>query len=309
MNYTNHTINYSCYPSAPSFELLYDLADSNNNNDNNNKNIVKNHKGIKLYEKYDCDDCSYSCLNDTKQLNSKIKIKSKSKEKLINSINNINDGLNCYPFNLKLDTNSNNEINNIMIKLNNTTINLNDNFIGANKSILFEIVNDTLKIWENIITENRIMTTKGSSIVIGYNINDFDGNKIKIKNKISYLDWNIDPNTKINIKNIKIIGSNNNFIINNTLSNDINMNIRGKNNINIKQNDFEKLTLKLTHGNIDFNDSKINNLNLNMEGNGIVNNLTCVKGNITIIGDGIIYINKDAIINKKIYGGGKIVML
>lgn len=71
----------------------------------------------------------------------------------------------------------------IEIKCTNTTLFVKNNEIISTLPILINLTNGVLRIWSPEYTENRISYTDGTTLVYGYYVFDYDGNKILVKNK------------------------------------------------------------------------------------------------------------------------------
>jgi len=71
----------------------------------------------------------------------------------------------------------------IEIKCINTTLFVKNNEIISTLPILVNLTNGVLRIWSPEYTENRISYTDGTTLVNGYYVFDYDGNKILVKNK------------------------------------------------------------------------------------------------------------------------------
>lgn len=224
-------------------------------------------------------------------------------ESFTNFINDNIDGLVDYPFNTNSDYGT---INNLNIFLNNTTLVITKNSLVANKPIMIEIRDKSLYIWSGVYLENKILNNKGSSIVDGYKVNDFDGKRIKVIKMFEYTKWNI---CKLSLSNIFIKGENNNFSIEDNIYNsDVSIKLTGLNhtftsipvNLNI-------LNIITTFNNIDFSNSIVNNLKIE-QNNGVLKGLIVnVMADLLII-EGNIYLKKngDITIEQKIHGLGKI---
>ena len=71
----------------------------------------------------------------------------------------------------------------IEIKCTNTTLFVKNNEIISTLPILVNLTNGVLRIWSPEYTENRISYTDGTTLINGYYVFDYDGNKILVKNK------------------------------------------------------------------------------------------------------------------------------
>lgn len=227
----------------------------------------------------------------------------KNQEKII--FDNL-PGFNSYPFNTQSSTN----IKYIEMKLNNVEMNISKNEIICNKPICIEVCVDRLYIWNTEIEENRSLTTKGGSIIDGYNLLCFDGTRKKVNYNFNYTKWNL---SNLYLSSFILKGNNSNITINGECfdSNCI-LKLYGKNNIKITPKNFDFLELYSTHNYIDLTYSNVNNINIEMEGNGTINGLKVNNnGNIKLVGNGNIYLKSDEKTNieKKIYGIGKIILI
>ena len=96
-------------------------------------------------------------------------------------------GFNVYPFN----TQSTIDISSIEMKLDNVEMHISNNEIISNKPICIEVCVDRLCVWNTDIKENRLLTTKGNSIVDGFDLLCFNGDRKKVTHKFNYTKWNL----------------------------------------------------------------------------------------------------------------------
>ena len=175
---------YSCYPTNPYYHPPYaNIIPPYAYNVNNDQLITEtgseelegpidpsiktNYKGKVLYKISDGDcDSIHKQHNYGKVINEKF-----IEEKIPGYVN--------YPFN----TQSSDIIDNVQMKINNTILTIQEGNIISNKPVMLEIHNRKLMIWTTDITERRRLTTKGSSVIDGYKMLDFNGKKVNIDNK------------------------------------------------------------------------------------------------------------------------------
>lgn len=191
-----------------------------------------------------------------------------------------------YPFNISADS-----ISNIELKLENTNVTIDNMTITANKPIFIECVSDTLRIWNIKSNPNNSISFKGNIFVDGYNILDFDNNNIKSLYTYNYKKWTL---PKMNpIKKIVLNGNSNIVELKEILAQNTNLCIFSENTLKINSEFFTYLNIHTTYSTIYFSNSQCDNLDLKIEGNGNIKNLSVLKyANITNIGSTNIRLNK-----------------
>jgi len=196
--------------------------------------------------------------------------------------------INMYPFNITTDT-----ICNIELKIVDTTITIDDTHIIANKPIFIECINDTLRIWNIKSYPNNSISSKGNTFVNGYNLLDFNNNNIKSSYTYNCTQWTL-PAINL-IGKIIVNGNDNNIVLNQILNHNVIVHIFGKNNLKIDSGLllYSQLNIHITYSIIDFLYSTCDNLELKIEGNGNIKNLSVLKNaKINNIGTTHINLNK-----------------
>ena len=230
----------------------------------------------------------------------------------------INDNVNLhvkYPFN----THYTGYINELFIKADNTSIKLNiynkDNNqykIEADKDILFEIKGSSLYIWLAEHAEHKILTTKGQSIMEGYDVIKYDGTKIKTITPHGCPVWHTN---NIELNKIEFRGEKSSLYFDSyvfTECGDINIKILGNNNVHIEESIFDSLSLFTTNSIIDFHGTKTKMADICIEGNSKVKGIECtdlIKCNI--VGPSTVYIkiSDECKTYEEIYGDGRVFYL
>lgn len=203
--------------------------------------------------------------------------------------------LSGYPFN----TQSNGDvIKDIRIRLDDLaglTLSLQQHLLISDKPVLIEIKEGVLFIWSTTFKENNILTSQGSTIVNGYRIEDFNCGSIKVQSRFEFNRWNI---CQMKISNLTVTGSNNTISINSDLfDKDVDIKIYGKNVVTLNTDHklkLDKLKVFCTHSFMDWNDVDVNELTVDMEGNGNFKNINVInKGSIKIVGNGTVSVKKN----------------
>jgi hypothetical protein len=124
----------------------------------------------------------------------------------------------------------------IEIKCINTTLFVKNNEIISTLPILVNLTNGVLRIWSPEYTENRISYTDGTTLVNGYYVFDYDGNKILVKNKEIMKQFYIN----FSLSNIVILGDWSIIEFEDNLFNekDISLKARCYNKINMGKSNF-----------------------------------------------------------------------
>jgi hypothetical protein len=124
----------------------------------------------------------------------------------------------------------------IEIKCINTTLFVKNNEIISTLPILVNLTNGVLRIWSPEYTENRISYTDGTTLINGYYVFDYDGNKILVKNKEIMKQFYIN----FSLSNIVILGDWSIIEFEDNLFNekDISLKARCYNKINMGKSNF-----------------------------------------------------------------------
>jgi hypothetical protein len=124
----------------------------------------------------------------------------------------------------------------IEIKCINTTLFIKNNEIITSLPILVNLTNDVLRIWSPEYIENRISYTDGTTLVNGYYVFDYDGNKILVENKEIMKQFYIN----FSLSNIVILGDWSIIEFDDNLfdGKDISLKARCYNKINIGKSNF-----------------------------------------------------------------------
>ncbi len=211
---------------------------------------------------------------------------------------------NEYPFNV----NSLSEIKELKFKVSNVVIRITENQFISDKPIQIEIRDNCFCVWTATTTEHRTLTTKGQSIIDGYNMDAFDGGQIKTSRKFEHNLWNHGP---LKLNNLTVNGDNCTINIGtNVFSSNSKVDIFGKCKFNFTTSShFDKLDVFATYGDLDFGKCDIDHVNLELEGNGTVKGITVNQSaKLKIVGDGNISLTKgeDTEVSEEIFGGGSI---
>ena len=209
-----------------------------------------------------------------------------------------------YPFSV----NALSEIKQIKFKVSNVVIRITESQFISDKPIQIEIRDDCLCIWTATITEHRTLTTKGQSIIDGYNMDTFDNSQVKTNRKFEHNTWN---HGSLKLDNLTVNGDNCTINIgSNIFSNDSKVDIFGKCKLNLAATShFDKLDVFATYGDLNFGNCDVDHLNLELEGNGSIKGITVNQSaKVKIVGDGHISLAKgqNVEVDEEIFGGGKL---
>ena len=220
-------------------------------------------------------------------------------------LNDSEKGFEFYPYNTRCES----KITSINLNVNNTTIHLSKNMISSDKNILIDVKDNCLCVWTTVFSENRKLTTNGSSVVDGYRMLDFEGKNVKVDNEFKFISWNLN---NVYLDNLIIKGNNNIVNVDSDLYNDnknVNYKIYGKNTVNFSKYDYDSVNIFSTYSSINFDNSNMDSIHIEMEGNGQIDNLFVQKSlNVKLVGEGKISVNKDSKckVFEEIFGGGQI---
>lgn len=208
-----------------------------------------------------------------------------------------------YPFNL--DTNS--SITNIHIKCDSMRIKLGE-MIKTDAFSFVDINQGTVKIWNASYSPNEVISNVGNSYYNCYKIKDYESNLIRILNKYEIQNWKI-PNMRLSYLTIE--GDNNIITIEDEslLASSFVLKIYGDNRFSSPCTIFNSLNIASTAQEVRMNGSVTENLNVELEGNGIIDGIIVKKdGYCKLAGGGKINIGhyKDAKIRESIFGIGLI---
>jgi len=180
-----------------------------------------------------------------------------------------------YPFN----TMSIKPITSISINIDNTTLEIANGHIVATNTIYIDIRGTSLHIWTSNIRPNRVLGSHGSSIVDGYFISDSFGKPTKISKKFEYKMWRVSKMSidkfSIKLKNSHVVLTD--ISLNNNLKLDIGSTMTTDPSTFTLNNNFDTLSITNTNCDIDLQDSKTEQLNVSIDGNGVVKNVTTNK--------------------------------
>ena len=208
-----------------------------------------------------------------------------------------------YPFNLNTD-----DVSDIELKLENTTVKIENSEIISNKPLFIKYNGNVLYVWNTVYYPNKIIGSKGNTFTDGHNILDFDNTSIKSIYSFDNVKWIVKLKR---IQNIVLNGTSNTVIINQLLNESVSLKIYGENIVSIKNDSiYDNLKIYNTNSTIDFYNKMCKNLNLETKGNGIIKNLCVTDSSTTsIIGPCIMNLHKftKTKCEGSIYGTGKII--
>jgi hypothetical protein len=211
-------------------------------------------------------------------------------DKLLIPISVMHDGvaaLGDYPFNTLCPSKL---ITEIIVKLEGATIEFTNNSLTSNKPIMVELRGSTLCIWTTKFVENNVLTSNGDTVLNGYKIEGFDMNSIKVKHQFSFDSWQLYPMV---LKKFVLTGSNNTVTFSeNCFDQNCNIKILGKNSVHITANRIAAATIYITFSDIHFNTTVIDNLQVEIEGSGSIQNATVGKISTKIVGDGFVAVKE-----------------
>lgn len=103
------------------------------------------------------------------------------------------------------------------IKCNSTAIIFNKNKATFSKPVLVSLICGNLQIWNAYYSENRVMTMDGKSVINGYNVIMFNGDTIKVADKVLLTEFSVDLTE---LTHINLEGDDTNITFENDIFND-----------------------------------------------------------------------------------------
>lgn len=217
----------------------------------------------------------------------------------------IEDGIEViedYPFSLECTG----RIMNINIKTNNINITISEGLLVTDSPVLVEIRNNTLNIWTPTYFPNKVLNNKGKSVINGYKVDNYDGKRIKIKNKFEINQWNLFP---LEVDTFIVKGKYNVITIkHNIFGNKVSMKVSGENNIlSVCPIHLTNADIFTTCNDIDFSESTVDNLMLE-QANGNFKGLHILKRLVIIMtqGQARLKVDDNTDISQTIHGHGTI---
>ena len=212
-----------------------------------------------------------------------------------------------YPFN----TYCSNKICTVKMKLSNNNLRITHNSVESIQNIFVEVRDNTLYIWSSEFKVNRQLTTKGDSIVDGFNIHNFDGKRVKVGYMYDQRRWSVGP---LELTNLELRGTGNTVTITDNIfdQNTANISVYGDNIFNVNGGGYLKSLkfVSIYNTNITrFDQFQVDDLDIELQGSGKIDGLEVVNtANVKIIGGGTVMLKAgaDVKVNKTIFGTGKL---
>lgn len=208
-----------------------------------------------------------------------------------------------YPWNLSLEY----PTDAITLCVSNCEIIVKRHGIGSNKPFLIDIQMGHVTLWSPEYREHRVITSKGSSVPMGWDVFGCDGKNMTVEHKFNFTSWNANM---AGVKNLKIVGDKNKVTIDSNILDPLCcIEMCNYNDLLISQHQFDDLTLTAAYGSVALCGSDAQQLTATIQGSCKVHGLRVIhQADVKIIGPGHLTMatQPNTIVRKEIFGEGKV---